>query len=539
MLKIQQNILNNEQEMSFSKSIATFGGFTFISRITGFLRDVVLANFLGAGLVSDAFFVSFKLPNLFRSLFGEGAFNSAFVPIISSKLNKSKKQAVEFSSNSLSLLTFILAIFIVIFELLMPYVVAVIAPGFAGDSEKMALAVILSRITFPFLLFVSIVSFQSGVLNALGRFAAPAAAPVILNLLMIASIFIFVPFAPSAAHGIAIGVTVAGFIEILWLNYFLRKENFFLRPRFDIFNIFKDKDIKTLLKRVGPGILGSGIYQINVTVSTIIASLIGTGAISWLYYATRIQQLPLGIVGAAIGVALLPILSKHINNDEEKEAFRMQDKAIEIGALLSIPSTVAMIVLAKASTNILFQHGRFGEFETEMTYRAIIALAFGLPFFTAVKALSQNMFARGDTKTPVKYGLVSFIANVFFSLVLMKPFGHIGIAWASTISAIVSCWAFYFGLKKRGYWELSPALGMQVFKISLASIIMGIALFFADLGLDVWLGGWLRLGLLIKLFIFGIMCILGLATFIFSAKILGVPNIDYILNLIKRGRKHV
>ena len=278
--------------MSLFKSIATFGGFTLVSRITGFLRDMVLANFLGAGMVSDAFFVAFKLPNLFRSLFAEGAFTSAFVPMLSHKLvTDGRGKALEFAAQSISVLTFFLAIFVIILEFAMPYVIPVLAPGFADDPGKIELATSLSRITFPFLLFISIVSFQSGILNSLGKFAAPAAAPVILNLMMIASVFIFVPFGDTPAHGIAIGVTFAGFIEILWLIYFLRRENVYLRPRFDIFNLVGDSSIRTLFKRIAPGVLGAGVYQINMVVDTILVSMVGTGAISWLYYANRLQQL--------------------------------------------------------------------------------------------------------------------------------------------------------------------------------------------------------------------------------------------------------
>ena len=208
--------------MSLFKSIATFGGWTLISRITGFFRDMVMANYLGAGAVSDAFFVAFKLPNLFRSLFAEGAFTSAFVPMLSHKLvTDGRGKALEFAAQSISVLTFFLAIFVIILEFAMPYVIPVLAPGFADDPGKIELATSLSRITFPFLLFISIVSFQSGILNSLGKFAAPAAAPVILNLMMIASVFIFVPFGDTPAHGIAIGVTFAGFIEILWLIYLM------------------------------------------------------------------------------------------------------------------------------------------------------------------------------------------------------------------------------------------------------------------------------------------------------------------------------
>ena len=420
--------------MSLFKSIATFGSFTLLSRITGFFRDMVLANFLGAGLISDAFFVAFKLPNLFRSLFAEGAFTSAFVPMLSQKLvTDSKQDALDFAAKAISVLAFFLALFVLIMEIFMPLVVRILAPGFIADSGKIELAVQLSRITFPFLLFISIVSFQSGILNSLGKFAAPAAAPVILNLMMIASVFIFVPFGATPAHGIAVGVTFAGFVEILWLMFFLHRQQAYLKPDYHIWPLLQDNSIRTLFKRIAPGVLGAGVYQINMVVDTILVSLVGTGAISWLYYANRLQQLPLGVVGAAIGVAVLPILSHHLKCGDNAEACKVQTKAIEYGALLSIPAAVALIVLAEPIINILFQHGKFGTLQTTMTARAVIAYAIGLPAYVLVKALAPNFFARGDTKTPVKYSIIVLLTNLSFSIILMKPFGHVGIASATTI----------------------------------------------------------------------------------------------------------
>ena len=342
--------------MSLFKSIATFGGFTLISRITGFLRDVVLANVLGAGVISDAFFVAFKLPNFFRSLFGEGAFTTAFVPMFSQKLAVGEKQnGLRFAAKAISVLAFFLVLFIILMEIFMPAVVIALAPGFAENGGKVALAVDLSRITFPFLLFVSIVSFQSGILNSFGRFAAPASSPIILNLIMAASAFMFAPFGITPAYGIAIGVTVAGFLEVLWLAYFLRREGVFIRPQLSISQNIKDPEIKTLFRRIAPGMVGAGVYQINMFVDTVLVSLVGTGAISWLYYANRLQQLPLGVVGAAIGVALLPILSKQLKTNNLEEARHTQDKAVEYGVLLSLPAAVMLVILAEPIINVLFQ----------------------------------------------------------------------------------------------------------------------------------------------------------------------------------------
>lgn len=526
--------------MNLFKSRATFGGFTLISRITGFLRDMVLANYLGAGLVSDAFFVAFKLPNLFRNLFGEGAFTTAFVPMLSHKLvEEGKSKAVVFAAKAVSVLAFVLAAIVLLMEIFMPYVVEILAPGFVADPGKIELAVSLSRITFPFLLLICIVSFQSGILNSLGRFAAPAAAPVLLNITMILSVFVLMPLGETPAHGVAMGVTAAGFLEILWLSLFLHKEQVYLKPQWNIFALFKDSEIRTLFKRIAPGVLGAGVYQINMVVDTILVSLVGTGAISWLYYANRLQQLPLGVVGAAISVALLPVLSRHIKAGELEQAGNMQNKAVEYGALLSIPAAFALIVLAEPIINILFQHGKFGSYQTAMTAQAVIAYAVGLPFYVLVKALAPNFFARGDTKTPVKYSIIVLFTNLVFAVLLMKPFGHVGIASATTIASFVSLYQYCRGLKKRGYWSIRHGLVVKIFKIVFCSLVMAAVLEMGKLALNFHYDNWLHLSFAWKIPFFAVLCFLGVATFIVMAKITGVLNLSEILKtFLKKGRKN-
>ena len=526
--------------MSLFKSIATFGSFTLVSRITGFVRDMVLANFLGAGMIADAFFVAFKLPNLFRSLFAEGAFTSAFVPMVSQKMvGDGEDKAIKFASQAISVLAVILLIFVAGMEFFMPWIVRFMAPGFAGDPGKIALAASLSRITFPFLLFISIVSFQSGILNSLGKFAAPAAAPIILNLTMIASVFVFVPFCITPAHGISAGITFAGILEIFWLAYFLHRQKVYIRPQFNIIQLLKDSEIKTLFRRIGPGVLGAGVYQINMVVDTILVSLVGTGAISWLYYANRLQQLPLGVVGAAISVAILPVLSKHIKAKENDQACHVQTKACEYGALLSIPAAVALIALAEPIVCILFQHGKFGAFQTAMTAQAVIAYAVGLPAYVLVKALTPNFFARGDTKTPVKYSIVVLLTNLCFALLLMKPFGHVGIASATTIAAFVSLSQYIRGLKKRGFWTFAPQLVHKIIKIFISSAIMGICIYGAELFLQSRCGNWLERAYIIQIPIFVGLCFFGIATFAVAAKLTGAMDIkDIVCLVLKKSKKN-
>jgi putative peptidoglycan lipid II flippase len=273
-------------------------------------------------------------------------------------------------------------------------------------------------------------------------------------------------------------------------------------------------------------------------VDTILVSLVGTGAISWLYYANRLQQLPLGVVGAAIGVALLPILSKQLKAEEVEEAKQTQDKAIEYGAILSMPAAVALMVLAEPIVNVLFQHGKFGVFETEMTAKAVVVYAISLPVYVMVKALTPNFFARCDTKTPVKYSAVVLIANLVFALLLMKPFGHVGIASAATLSAFVSLYQYIRGLKKRGFWSFSNELKKRIAKIFLCSLIMGAFLYIETCGLSLFMGEWLEFSLIVKFILLAIIGMLALLLFLIMIKITGVMDaFVWLKSFLNKRRK--
>ena len=520
--------------MSLFKSIATFGGFTLISRVTGFVRDMVLAYFMGAGVMSDAFVVAFKLPNLFRNLFAEGAFTSAFVPLFSQKLvSEGKKKSVFFASQAMMILVVIVSLLIVLFELLMPYIVTILAPGFHNNPEKIALAVQLCRITFPFLLLVSIVSFQSGILNSFEKFAAPAVTPVILNLTMILSAFVFVPFMPTAAHGFALGITTAGLLEMLWLYFNLRRIGITLHPYLRLAKIMHNPEIKTLFKRIAPGVVGAGIYQINMAVDTILVSLIGTGAISWLYYANRLQQLPLGVVGAAISVALLPILSKYLKAGDIENARTTQNQAVEYGLLLSLPAAVLLIVLAQPIVTFLFQHGAFNAHAAQMTAYAVIAYSVGLPCYVITKALMPNFFARGDTVTPVKYSFWVFVTNLIFNIILMRFFGHVGIAMATTIAAFVSLGQYIVGLHKRDYWHFKKPLLLKMFKIAIASLIMGFSAGELLQVVQYYFPAYLS-GNLSTFCVLAGVGIFALAIFLIMARILHIIDFGEILNAVRK-----
>ncbi len=515
--------------MSFIKSIATFSSFTMISRLTGFIRDMIIARYLGASFASDAFLISFKLPNLFRNLFAEGAFSSAFVPLFTAKLvEKGSDSSIKFAAKAISLLTFALIILTIIFETFMPSVIRIIAPGFVSDANKFNLTVELCRITFPFLLFISIVSFQGGILNSLGYFAAPASAPIILNLSIIFMGLFSVFFLETPVYGMALAITVAGILEMFWLKYFLNKLGIYIKPFYNIKDLIKDSEIVILFKKIAPGIVGAGIYQINMMVDTIIVSLVSGGAVSWLYYANRIQQLPLGVIGAAISVALLPLLSKKLKNNEKSEAKSLQDKAILYGLLLSLPAAIIFVCLSNDIIKLLFEYGKFTSSDTNKTSLALQAYAIGLPCYVMVKALMPNFFARGDTKTPVKYSLVVFIINFSLNILLMQKFEHVGIAIATSISAFASLGQYIYGLHKHKYWSFSKELLNKIYKTILSCLVMGIIMYITKECFESFVKEINIFTLIVKL---GLIGILGLATFLIM---ITITNIIDILPIIQK-----
>lgn len=456
--------------MNLIRSIATVGGFTLGSRITGFARDILIANYLGAGLVADCFFVAFKFPNLFRRLFAEGAFNAAFVPLFAGKLEQEGEHAAKrFAENALSVLAVALTAFVALMEIVMPWAIYVLAPGFDAVPGKMELAAELSRLTFPYLLFISLVSLQSGVLNSVGRFAAAAATPILLNLTLMAALIGLTPLTPTSGHALAIGTTIAGILQFLWLVYSLRRQGWLLswrRPHLDA-------DVVLLMKRIVPGAMGAGIYQVNLLVDTMIASMVAEGAVSYLYYADRINQLPLGVVGIAVGTALLPILSRQIRAGNDEAAHHSQNRALEFSLLLTVPAMAAIAVLAVPLVMVLFERGAFGPVETQATAGALAAFSLGLPAYVLAKCLTPAFFARHDTATPVKLAAAAMIANIVLNLALW-PLGlaQVGIALATALSAWLNVGLLAWVLKKRGYFHLDDRLRTKAPRIVGASVLM-------------------------------------------------------------------
>jgi len=503
--------------MSLIRSSATIGGYTLISRVLGFLRDVTIASSLGASFLSDAFFVAFKLPNFLRRLFAEGAFNAAFVPLYAGTVaSDGQEKATTFASEAMSLLLVILLVVTGIFILFMPWLMFILAPGFADDTAKFDLTVTLTRITMPYIIFISLVSLLGGILNSGHKFAAVAATPILMNLSLIIVPSLVDTWTPTAAHALAIAVFVAGVVQWVWLVYFCRKQGLLpklVRPRLTV-------DVKRLLLLIGPAALGAGVAQINLFIDLIIASQFDSG-VSYLYYADRINELPLAVIGIAVGTAILPMLSKQIRLGDMEEVFRTQNKALGFTLFLSLPAAIAIMTIAEPIIRVMFERGRFSGLDTAATSPALMAFAAGLPAFILIKILAPCFYANQDTKTPFKIASVCILVNLVFNLLLMGTFKHVGMAMATSIAGWVNIILMLWALKKRDWIRIEPALKRDICKILLACGLMAFCLVIGKKGLVDWLEGeqWQRFTSLIGL------SVAGAAVYFGACWLLRIPQI--------------
>jgi putative peptidoglycan lipid II flippase len=456
------------------KGILTVGGWTLASRVFGFARDMLIAAFLGAGPVADAFFVANRLPNLFRRLFGEGAFSAAFVPAFSGLLaTEGRESAQHFAQQAAAVLVVWLIGLTVLAEIFMPTVVAGLAPGFRSDPEKFALAVQLCRITFPYMPLICLGALLSGVLNGLDRYAAAAAAPVVYNIVCIIFLLGLAHLLPTAGHALAIGVSVSGVVQLGLLGWAVHRAGIRLRlprPRLS-------PAIRVLLRRMGPGLIGAGVTQLNFAVDVIIASLLPAGTVSVLYYADRVNQLPLGTIGVAVGTALLPTLSRQALAGQAEAAIGTLNRALEYALLLTLPAALALLVMGGPIIEVLFHRGAFTAAQVALTGQALGAYAVGLPAFVLVKVLVPGFFARGDTAMPVKIGMFIVALNLGLNIVFMGPLQHIGPPLASSLAAWVNVVALGWVLHRRGHLALDRQISRSVPRMLLAGMAMLLVLY--------------------------------------------------------------
>ena len=454
---------------SLFRSFFTVSFYTLFSRVLGFVRDILIARFLGSTITSDAFFVAFRLPNFFRRVLAEGAYSAALIPVFSGIVIDSKddREAADFVENTMSLLLFVTIILTFIFYFGMPYIIQLLAPGFSANKEAFDLAVYFGKIIFPYLIFISLVAHFNSILNVHGKFAAGAFAPAILNISFILSLFLLTPQLSSAGHALSYGVLIGGLFQFIFMYKALLN---FYHPRIIIPQI----NIKLIkfFRLFFPGLIGSGVIQLNIVIGTIIASFLPIGAISHIYYADRLNQLPLAIFGIAMGVVLLPSLSKAIKNYNEEEVKNIQNRSMEFSLLISLPSAAGLYILSSHIIHILFERGAFLNEDTLITSKVLSMFAIGLPAYILIKILVTCFFAREDTKTPLYIAIVSVLLNIILSLLLISSMREMGIALATAISSWINAILLFCILKIKKNIILDSRLKNNIWKMLISLIFM-------------------------------------------------------------------
>jgi putative peptidoglycan lipid II flippase len=439
--------------MSIGRATATVGGLTALSRVAGFVRDLLIAAALGAGPVADAFFVSLKLANLLRRLFAEGAFNAAFVPLYSRLAEaEGRLRARRFAGETMAALALLLLVVVLLGELAMPWIVRVLASGFAPGSQQYRLAVELGRLTFPYLLFISLAALVSGVLQAGHRFAAASFAPVLLNLVLIAILLPTMARGEEAARLLAWGVALAGLVQLAWVGLAAVRAGMAPLPAPPRLS----PEMRRLLALTAPGLLGIGVVQVNLLLSSWFATHLPAGTVAYLFYADRLVQLPLGIVGVALGTALLPTLSRAVRRGEASHD--VLNRAVELALLLGLPAAAGLCLLAEPIITVLFQRGAFGPEAAQATAEVLAGLALGVPAHVLAKVLVSGFYAREDTRTPVRLAVLALVVNGVVAALLIGPLGHVGLALAMALSSWANAFGLAFLLWRRGV--LAPDAGL-------------------------------------------------------------------------------
>ena len=460
------------------RRIATVGGLTLVSRITGFVRDVVMAAILGAGPIADAFFVAFRLPNHFRAIFAEGAFAAAFVPAYARTLEQAGLPAAKlFADQIAAALIAINLVLLAVAMIFTPWVVGVLAPGL--DPERFELAVALTRITFPYLALVSLETLFAGILNANNRFAAAAAAPILLNLSIIGTLLL-APFFADAGHAAAWGVLLAGVAMVFVVGGDAEMHGYGVRLRMPRL----DEPTRRFLKALGPAIIGAGGVQLALFADTLIASYLPTGALSALYYADRINQLPIGVVGIAVGTVLLPEMSRRLAAGDEQGAASAQARGIQLALLLTVPCAAAAMTIPDLIMRALFARGAFTTADAAAAGSTLAAYSVGLLPFVLLRSFTAPFYARGDTATPVKAALLAAAINIALKVVLMEPLAQVGLALATSVGAWINLTLLAIFARRQGFAVSGAAIGKPVTKLIAAGIVLAAALLAGAYGLD-------------------------------------------------------
>ncbi|MEW6132159.1 MAG: murein biosynthesis integral membrane protein MurJ [Pseudomonadota bacterium] len=501
--------------MNLLKALATISSFTLLSRITGFIRDLLIARAFGAGMMTDAFFVAFKLPNLLRRLFAEGAFSQAFVPILAEYKNRHGDEATHRLVNqTASLLTLALAVVAALGVLAAPLLVYISAPGFADEPAKFDLTVLLTRITFPYIAFMSLVAMAAGVLNTWSRFSVPAFTPVLLNVSLILAATVAAPWFDPPVLALAWGVLLGGLLQLSVQLYALYRLGMLPKLTPD----FSDPGVRRILVLMGPATIGVSVAQISLLINTIFASFLDTGSVSWLYYADRLMEFPTGMMGVALGTVLLPSLAKHYSDESTKEFSRLLDWGLRLTLLLALPAAAALAVLAVPLIATLFLYGEFGAHDLWMTRQALMAYSLGLLGLIMVKVLAPGFYARQNIRTPVKVAIFTLIATQLMNLAFIVPFRHAGLALAIGLGACMNAGILYTLLRKHGIYTPQPGWGLFMLKVASAVLLMCVALYAAH-GPDT---SWLVPGFLPRVIKLSWMVLLGAGVYFVALLAMGI-----------------
>lgn len=517
--------------MNLTKAIGTIGGLTMVSRVFGFAREMMMSRIMGASGAADAFLVAFRLPNTFRRLFGEGAFSAGFVPLFSQRLHGSGgiADAKRFSEEVLAFFLPTLFVFTLLFELAMPLFVWAIASGYADEPAKFALTVTLSRITFPYLLLISLVSLFSGVLNSLTKFAAAAFAPALLNVAMLIALLIVPVGGVRTAYALAIGVTAGGFLQLALLWHAARRAGVSLRLR----RPRMTPDVKQFFIVVIPATLGAGVYQISQLIDTFFATRLPEGSMSYLNYSDRLNQLPLSVIGTALGTAILPQISRFISRNEPDEAAKVQGQAVDLSMLLCLPAALALAVVAGPLCAALFQGGKFTAEDARITGHVLAIIVSGLPAYVLVKVITPGFYARNDTKTPVKTAAIVLIANVVLNFALIPRFGIYGLAFAIAACSWLNCIMLYIILRARGHFVIPGWLWGRITRQLAAGLVMMAALW----GMRELFGGWFAGSVIQRMIAVSTIVATGGIVYFSTAFLFGGMDRAALIALTRRRRK--
>ncbi|MBB5685173.1 murein biosynthesis integral membrane protein MurJ [Sphingobium boeckii] len=516
--------------MSLIKSMGTIGGLTMVSRVFGFAREMMMSRIMGASGAADAFLVAFRLPNTFRRLFGEGAFSAGFVPLFSQRYHGpgGMEEARKFSEEVLAVFLPTLFLFTLVFELAMPLFVGAIASGFVDEPAKFELTVFLTRITMPYLLLISLVSLFSGVLNSLTKFAAAAFAPALLNVAMLIALIIVPTGGAASATALSMGVTAGGFLQLALMWNSARKAGVSLKWRKPVIT----PGVKQFFVVVIPATLGAGVYQISQLIDTFFATRLPEGSMSYINYSDRLNQLPLSVIGTALGTAILPQISRFISKGEPDEAAKVQGQAVELSMLLCLPAALALAVVAGPLVSALFQGGKFTAEDAMITGNTLAIIVSGLPAYVLVKVITPGFYARKDTKTPVKTAVIVLVANVVLNFLLIPPFGIYGLAIAISACSWLNAVMLYVILRHRGHFRIENWLWSRIARQIAAGLVMVVALY----GLRVLLTDWFAGSVIERLA--GVTALVGTGGVVYFAVAfaIGAMDRDGIMLLLRRKK---